>query len=172
MRCRFDFPYGVVVNVSGAFVIGLVWVWPRADSRWIRCGVSFVAGFLGVPHSAAMHGSLSLANPGPGEATPVIGSNVVGLFADWLGALLARQRPSKTPPCPSRCGWRVYRAALPTCRRPKRSTDRAADQSRRYVGMLQTSAATPGVRPSATAFRSGRVDQLNKGAARRGGAPG
>jgi CrcB protein len=95
-----DFPYGTfLVNVSGAFVVGIVLAFFTE-----KIGVSplwrlfFVTGFLGgyTTFSSYAWEALSLAESGAWlrAAVYVLGSNVVGFVGVWLGATLARLAPA------------------------------------------------------------------------------
>ena len=98
-RLSAEFPYGtLIVNVSGAFAIGIVLAFIGE-----RVGVSplwrlfFVTGFLGgyTTFSSYAWEVLSLVQDGdwlPAGAY-VLGSNAVGLVGVWLGATLARLAP-------------------------------------------------------------------------------
>jgi fluoride exporter len=94
-----DFPYGtLLVNVSGAFAIGIV-----LSFIGERVGISpmwrlfFVTGFLGgyTTFSSYAWEVLSLVQSGDflPAAIYVLGSNCVGLLGVWLGAVLARLAP-------------------------------------------------------------------------------
>jgi fluoride exporter len=94
-----DFPYGtLLVNISGAFAIGIV-----LSFIGERVGISplwrlfFVTGFLGgyTTFSSYAWEALSLAQAGDflPAAVYVLGSNGVGLFGVWLGAVVARLAP-------------------------------------------------------------------------------
>ena len=94
-----DFPYGtLLVNVSGAFAIGLLLAFVGE-----RAGVSplwrlfFATGFLGGYTTFSSYAWESLVLVRDGEwfsaAVYVIGSNVVGLLGVWLGATLSRLAP-------------------------------------------------------------------------------
>jgi CrcB protein len=98
-RWGVDFPYGTfIVNVSGAFVVGIVLALLAE-----RVGVSpvwrlfFVTGFLGgyTTFSSYAWEALVLADEGAWlrAAIYVGGSNVLGLVGVWLGAALARLAP-------------------------------------------------------------------------------
>jgi len=91
-----DFPYGTfIINVSGAFVIGIVLSFIGA-----RVGVSplwrlfFVTGFLGgyTTFSSYAWEALTLAQDGNWlpAAAYVFGSNGLGFIGVWLGAVIAR----------------------------------------------------------------------------------
>ena len=91
-----DFPYGtLIVNVSGAFVIGvfLSLVGERIDIHpmW---RLFFATGLLGgyTTFSSYAWETLTLAQDGAllRAAVYVIGSNVVGLLGVWLGAVVGR----------------------------------------------------------------------------------
>jgi CrcB protein len=91
-----DFPYGtLIVNVSGAFVIGII-----LSVIGERVGINplwrlfFVTGFLGgyTTFSSYTWEALSLVQVGdwlPAVAY-VLGSNVFGFIGVWLGVLIAR----------------------------------------------------------------------------------
>ena len=94
-----DFPYGTfVINVSGAFAIGLL-----LSFIGERVGVSplwrlfFATGFLGgyTTFSSYTWEALSLAQAGEwlGAAAYILGSNMLGFVGVWLGATLARLVP-------------------------------------------------------------------------------
>ena len=94
-----EFPYGTfVINVSGAFAIGLL-----LSFIGERVGVSplwrlfFATGFLGgyTTFSSYAWESLTLAQEGEwvGAGTYIFGSNVLGFVGVWLGATLARLAP-------------------------------------------------------------------------------
>jgi CrcB protein len=91
-----DFPYGTfLVNVSGAFVVGVVLAFLVE-----RAGINplwrlfFVTGFLGgyTTFSSYAWEALALAESGAWSRAVlyVVGSNVVGFIGVWLGASLAR----------------------------------------------------------------------------------
>ncbi len=91
-----DFPYGtLIVNVSGAFVIGvfLAYVGERLEMNPLW-RLFFATGLLGgyTTFSSYAWETLSLAEEGAflRAAIYVLGSNVVGLIGVWLGATLAR----------------------------------------------------------------------------------
>jgi CrcB protein len=94
-----EFPYGtLLVNVSGAFTIGVVLSFVGE-----RVGISpiwrlfFVTGFLGgyTTFSSYAWEAFSLAQDDQWlpAAAYVLGSNVIGLFGVWLGAVVARLAP-------------------------------------------------------------------------------
>jgi len=94
-----DFPYGTfVINVSGAFAIGLL-----LSFIGERVGVSplwrlfFATGFLGgyTTFSSYTWEALTLAQDGEwvGAGVYIFGSNVLGFVGVWLGATLARLAP-------------------------------------------------------------------------------
>jgi CrcB protein len=94
-----DFPYGtLIVNVSGAFVIGIVlaYVSERVgiDPLW---RLFFATGFLGgyTTFSSYAWEALTLAEQGAWfrAAVYVLASNVIGFVGVWLGAVLARVAP-------------------------------------------------------------------------------
>jgi CrcB protein len=98
-RWGVDFPYGTfIVNVSGAFVVGIVLALLAE-----RTGISpmwrlfFVTGFLGgyTTFSSYAWEALALAEEGAWlrAAAYIGGSNIVGLVGVWLGASLARLVP-------------------------------------------------------------------------------
>jgi CrcB protein len=94
-----DFPYGTfIVNLSGAFAIGLVLGlftsrFPM-DPLW---RLFFVTGFLGgyTTFSSYAWEVLALAETGAWLRAGfyVVGSNAIGFFGVWLGAALARLAP-------------------------------------------------------------------------------
>jgi len=99
-RFGVDFPYGTfIVNVSGAFAVGVVLAFMGE-----RLGLSplwrlfFVTGFLGgyTTFSSYAWEALVLAEGGAWvrAAVYVVGSNVVGFIGVWLGAMLARLIPA------------------------------------------------------------------------------
>ncbi len=99
-RFGVDFPYGtLIVNVSGAFAVGVVLAFMGE-----RLGLSpqwrlfFVTGFLGgyTTFSSYAWEALVLAEDGAWAraAVYVLGSNVVGFIGVWLGAMLARLVPA------------------------------------------------------------------------------
>ncbi len=99
-RFGVDFPYGTfIVNVSGAFAVGMVLAFMGE-----RLGLSplwrlfFVTGFLGgyTTFSSYAWEALVLAEGGAWvrAAVYVVGSNVVGFIGVWLGAMLARLIPA------------------------------------------------------------------------------
>jgi CrcB protein len=90
------FPYGTfIINVSGAFVIGLFlsFVAGRApiNALW---RLFFVTGFLGAYTTFSTYTWDALTLQGGGAwvraAAYVVGTNVVGLLGVWLGAAIAR----------------------------------------------------------------------------------
>jgi CrcB protein len=94
-----DFPYGTfVINVSGAFAIGLL-----LSFIGERVGVSplwrlfFATGFLGgyTTFSSYTWEALALAQDGEwvNAGVYVLGSNLLGFVGVWLGATLARLAP-------------------------------------------------------------------------------
>jgi CrcB protein len=94
-----DFPYGTfIVNVSGAFVIGLVlaYIGERVgiDPLW---RLFFATGFLGGYTTFSTYAWESLTLVQSGNWVPalayVFGSNVVGFIGVWLGSVLARLAP-------------------------------------------------------------------------------
>src|SRR5437763_11604042 len=94
-----EFPYGtLLVNVSGAFVIGVFLALLGArigiDPLW---RLFFATGFLGgyTTFSSYAWEALTLAEQGAWvrAAVYVVGSNVVGFVGVWLGAVLARLAP-------------------------------------------------------------------------------
>ncbi len=95
-RWGVDFPFGtLIVNVSGAFMIGLVlaFLGARLDvSPWWR--LLFVTGFLGGYTTFSTYAWEGLAMAEQGHwlraAAYVLGSNVVGFVGVWLGATLGR----------------------------------------------------------------------------------
>jgi CrcB protein len=95
-RFGVDFPYGTfIVNVSGAFAIGLLLAFISErigiDPLW---RLFFATGFLGgyTTFSSYAWETLALAESGNwGPALVyVFGSNVIGFAGVWLGATLAR----------------------------------------------------------------------------------
>ncbi len=99
-RFGVDFPYGTfIVNVSGAFAVGVVLAFMGE-----RLGLSplwrlfFVTGFLGgyTTFSSYAWEALVLAEGGAWvrAAVYVVGSNAVGFIGVWLGAMLARLVPA------------------------------------------------------------------------------
>ncbi len=94
-----DFPYGTfIINVSGSFLIGLLLGAASSkiaiDPLW---RLFFVTGFLGgyTTFSSYAWEALSLAEQSAWlrAGVYVIGSNVLGLFGVWVGALLSRLAP-------------------------------------------------------------------------------
>ena len=94
-----DFPYGtLLINVSGAFAIGIV-----LSFIGERVGISplwrlfFATGFLGGYTTFSSYAWEALMLIQDGNFVPaaayVVGSNVVGFFGVWLGAILARLAP-------------------------------------------------------------------------------
>jgi CrcB protein len=94
-----EFPYGtLLVNVSGAFVIGIA-----LSFIGQRVGISplwrlfFVTGFLGgyTTFSTYTWEALSLAEDSAwvSAAIYVLGSNIFGFIGVWLGSVLARLAP-------------------------------------------------------------------------------
>jgi fluoride exporter len=94
-----EFPYGtLLVNVSGAFVIGIA-----LSFIGQRVGISplwrlfFVTGFLGgyTTFSTYTWEALSLAEDSAwvSAAIYVLGSNVFGFLGVWLGSVLAKLAP-------------------------------------------------------------------------------
>jgi CrcB protein len=94
-----DFPYGtLLVNVSGAFAIGLLLAFLAE-----RVGVNpmwrlfFATGFLGGYTTFSSYAWETLALTEQGDwlraVIYVVGSNAIGLLGVWLGALLARLAP-------------------------------------------------------------------------------
>jgi CrcB protein len=95
-----DFPYGTfIVNVSGAFAIGLVpaFLGERFDVSPLW-RLFFATGFLGgyTTFSAYAWEALTMAEQGAflRAGVYVLGSNVIGFAGVWLGATLARLTPS------------------------------------------------------------------------------
>jgi CrcB protein len=91
-----DFPVGTfIVNVSGAFAIGIVlaFVGERLDISPVW-RLFFVTGFLGgyTTFSTYAWETLSLAEHGAflRAGVYVMGCNVIGLIGVWLGASLGR----------------------------------------------------------------------------------
>lgn len=94
-----DFPYGtLIVNVSGAFAIGILLslIGERVDLNPLW-RLFFATGFLGgyTTFSSYAWEVLALTDQGAWlkALTYVVGSNVVGLLGVWLGAVLARLAP-------------------------------------------------------------------------------
>jgi CrcB protein len=94
-----DFPYGtLIVNVSGAFVIGIALAYLServgVDPLW---RLFFATGFLGgyTTFSSYAWEALTLTEQGAWlrAAVYVIGSNALGFVGVWLGAVLARLAP-------------------------------------------------------------------------------
>jgi len=94
-----DFPFGTfLVNVSGAFAIGIVLslLTDRLDvsALW---RLFFVTGFLGgyTTFSTFTWEGLVLAEQGAWlqAGAYILGSNMVGFVGVWLGALLGRLLP-------------------------------------------------------------------------------
>ncbi len=91
-----DFPYGTfIVNVSGAFAIGIVlaFLGERLDVSPLW-RLFFVTGFLGgyTTFSTLAWEGLVLAEQGAWlrAGVYVLGSNVLGFLGVWLGATLGR----------------------------------------------------------------------------------
>jgi fluoride exporter len=91
-----DFPYGTfIVNVSGAFVIGVVlaYLGERFEIS-LLWRLFFVTGFLGgyTTFSTYAWEALALAEQGTflRAGVYVLGSNALGFVGVWLGATLAR----------------------------------------------------------------------------------
>jgi CrcB protein len=91
-----DFPYGtLIVNVSGAFAIGIVlaYLGERLEIS-LLWRLFFVTGFLGgyTTFSTYAWEGLILAEQGAWlqAGAYVLGSNVLGFAGVWLGASLAR----------------------------------------------------------------------------------
>jgi len=91
-----DFPYGTfIVNVSGAFAIGIVLAYLgerfEISPLW---RLFFVTGFLGgyTTFSTYAWEALLLAEQGAWlrSGAYVLGSNLLGFAGVWLGASLAR----------------------------------------------------------------------------------
>jgi CrcB protein len=98
-RLGADFPYGtLLVNVSGAFVIGLF-----LALIGTRVGINplwrlfFATGFLGgyTTFSSYAWEALTLADTGAWlqAGLYVVGTNAIGLLGVWVGATLARLVP-------------------------------------------------------------------------------
>lgn len=98
-RLGADFPYGtLLVNVSGAFVIGVFLAFLGT-----RLGINplwrlfFATGFLGgyTTFSSYAWEALALADQGAWLRAVgyVVGTNLVGLLGVWLGATLVRLVP-------------------------------------------------------------------------------
>jgi CrcB protein len=94
-----DFPYGtLIVNVSGAFVIGIVlsFVGERVgiNPLW---RLFFATGFLGGYTTFSTYAWETLTLVQDGDWVPalayVFGSNMFGFFGVWLGAVIARLAP-------------------------------------------------------------------------------
>jgi fluoride exporter len=94
-----DFPYGtLLINVSGAFVIGIFLALATdrfsVDPLW---RLFFATGFLGgyTTFSSYTWEALVLAQTGAWMRAGlyVLGSNAVALFGVWLGASLTRILP-------------------------------------------------------------------------------
>jgi CrcB protein len=94
-----DFPYGTfVVNISGAFVIGvflaLLAAHAPVNPLW---RLFFATGFLGgyTTFSSYAWEALSLAEDGAWARCVLYvgGSNAVGLVGVWLGATIGRALP-------------------------------------------------------------------------------
>ncbi len=92
-----DFPYGtLIVNVSGAFVIGvfLSLLGERIDVHPLW-RLFFATGLLGgyTTFSSYAWEALTLAQDGAllRAAVYIIASNLVGLLGVWLGAILGRR---------------------------------------------------------------------------------
>lgn len=94
-----DFPYGTfLINVSGAFVIGIVlsFLGQRVgiDPLW---RLFFATGFLGGYTTFSTYAWEALSLVQDGAWVPalgyVLGSNVIGFIGVWLGAVLARLAP-------------------------------------------------------------------------------
>jgi CrcB protein len=95
-RLGTDFPFGTfIVNVSGAFVIGIVlaFLGERLDVSPLW-RLFFVTGFLGgyTTFSTYAWEGLVLAEQGAWlrAGAYVLGSNVIGFAGVWLGATLGR----------------------------------------------------------------------------------
>jgi CrcB protein len=95
-RWGVNFPCGtLIVNVSGAFAVGIVLAFLGehldVSPLW---RLFFVTGFLGgyTTFSAYAWEALSLADQGAWlrAGAYVVGSNVLGFAGVWLGATLAR----------------------------------------------------------------------------------
>ncbi|MBV9544148.1 MAG: fluoride efflux transporter CrcB [Chloroflexi bacterium] len=97
-RLGADFPYGtLLVNISGAFTIGIVLAFIGE-----RVGVSplwrifFATGFLGgyTTFSSYAWEALTLVEDGEWQraAMYVVGSNVVGFAGVWFGTVVAKAR--------------------------------------------------------------------------------
>ncbi|HEX8968401.1 MAG TPA: fluoride efflux transporter CrcB [Chloroflexota bacterium] len=98
-RLGVDFPYGtLLINVSGAFAIGIVlsFIGERVEVSPLW-RLFFATGFLGgyTTFSSYAWEALSLVQDGEwlSAATYVVGSNLVGFAGVWLGATLARLAP-------------------------------------------------------------------------------
>jgi CrcB protein len=96
-----DFPYGTfIVNVSGAFAIGIVLAF--LNERFLDASLVWrhflVTGFLGgyTTFSTYAWEALTLADEGAllRAGVYVLGSNLIGFAGVWLGATLARLMPS------------------------------------------------------------------------------
>ena len=100
-RWGLDFPYGtLLVNLSGAFVIGLLLAFLgerlEVDPIW---RLFFATGFLGgyTTFSAYAWEALLLVETGAWlrAGAYVLGSNALGFVGVWLGATLARMAASQ-----------------------------------------------------------------------------
>ncbi len=94
-----DFPYGtLIINVSGAFVIGLflALLAPHASINPLW-RFFFATGFLGgyTTFSSYAWEALTLANAGAWLRAGIYvgGSNLLGLVGVWLGATIASALP-------------------------------------------------------------------------------
>jgi CrcB protein len=94
-----DFPYGTfIVNVSGAFAIGIVlsFVGERVgiNPLW---RLFFATGFLGGYTTFSTYAWEALTLMQSGNWAPalayVLGSNVIGFFGVWLGSVIGRVAP-------------------------------------------------------------------------------
>jgi len=95
-----EFPYGtLMVNVSGAFVIGIVlaFIGERAEINPLW-RLLFATGFLGGYTTFSSYAWEVLSLVQEGNFLPatlyVVGSNAIGLVGVWLGSVLARLVPT------------------------------------------------------------------------------
>jgi CrcB protein len=99
-RFGVEFPYGtLLVNVSGAFVIGVF-----LSFTGERVGISplwrlfFATGFLGGYTTFSSYAWETLLLVQEGDWLPagayIVGSNVMGFAGVWLGSVIARLAPS------------------------------------------------------------------------------
>jgi CrcB protein len=94
-----EFPYGTfIVNVSGAFAIGLIlaFIGERVGIDPLR-RLFFATGFLGGYTTFSSYAWETLSLVQDGDWVPalayVFGSNVIGFIGVWLGAVLGRLAP-------------------------------------------------------------------------------